>query len=61
MQAQAQAILKVIASVGVEQAEMELTDVVRTMVYVRNINDTDAVAKAHLEVFGSVRPASTLV
>lgn len=57
---QTQAILKVIAGV-VEKAEMTLGDVVRTVVYVRDINDADAVAKAHLEVFGGIRPASTLV
>lgn len=57
---QTQAILKVIKGV-VEKAEMSLEDVVRTVVYVRDINDADAVAKAHLEVFGGIRPSSTLV
>ena len=36
-------------------------DVVRTVVYVRDIADADGVARAHLEVFDAVRPASTLV
>lgn len=45
----------------IEKAEMTIADVVRTVVYVRDINDADAVAKAHLEVFGDIRPSSTLV
>jgi Putative translation initiation inhibitor, yjgF family len=57
---QAQAILKVVTGV-IEEAKMNIGDVVRTVVYVRDINDADAVAKAHLEVFGEIRPASTLV
>ncbi len=36
-------------------------DVVRTRLYVTDINDTDAVLRAHGEVFGSIRPAATLV
>jgi enamine deaminase RidA (YjgF/YER057c/UK114 family) len=35
--------------------------VVRTITYVTNIDDMEQVAKAHFEVFGSVRPAATLV
>ena len=34
---------------------------VRTVIYVTNIDDKDAVAKAHHEVFGDVMPAATLV
>lgn len=37
------------------------TDVVRTVVYLRDINDAEDVARAHLETFDKVRPASTLV
>lgn len=38
-----------------------LGDVVRTRIYLVDINDADAVLRAHGEVFGDVRPAATLV
>ena len=34
-------------------------DVVRPRVYVTNMADLEAIARAHAEAFGSVRPAST--
>lgn len=36
-------------------------DVVRTITYVTNIDEMPQVAKAHHEVFGDIKPASTLV
>ena len=36
-------------------------DVVRTVIYVTDIGDADLVGRAHSEVFGNVRPASTMV
>ncbi len=38
-----------------------LHNVVRTVVYVRDIEDADLVARAHFESFDKIRPASTLV
>ena len=49
-------IEKALADAGASSA-----DVVRTVVYLRDINDAEEVAKAHLEMFDKVRPASTLV
>jgi enamine deaminase RidA (YjgF/YER057c/UK114 family) len=38
-----------------------LRDVVRTRIFVRRIEDWEAVARVHGERFGAVRPANTLV
>ena len=46
---------------ALEQLGADLTDVVRTRVYVRNTDDWEAVAQVHGEVFAAVRPATTLV
>ena len=35
--------------------------VVRTVIYVTAIDDAESVGRAHREVFGGVRPASTMV
>lgn len=58
--AQARAALVIIGKALID-AGASAADVVRTVVYLRDINDADEVAKAHLEVFDKVRPASTLV
>jgi len=36
-------------------------DVVRTVIYVTDINDMPEVSRAHFAVFGDVRPVSTMV
>ena len=43
------------------QAGASFDDVVRTVTYVTDIGDESLVARAHLEAFESVLPASTLV
>lgn len=58
--AQARAALAIIEN-ALGDAGANLHDVVRTVVYLRDINDAEDVARAHLESFDKIRPASTLV
>ena len=46
---------------ALEQAGASLTDVVRTRIYLVDIDRQDELARAHREAFGEIRPASTLV
>jgi enamine deaminase RidA (YjgF/YER057c/UK114 family) len=57
---QTQYILRKIEA-ALEQAGARLDDVVRTRVYVARLDDWRAVARAHGEVFETIRPANTLV
>ena len=43
------------------QAGADMTGVVRTRIFMADMGDFDAVAKAHGEAFGEIRPATTIV
>ena len=58
--AQTRAILEIVGR-ALAEAGFGLEDVVRTRMLVTRTEDIDAVATAHGQVFGEIRPAATLV
>ncbi|QLP97470.1 MAG: RidA family protein [Rhodoblastus sp.] len=52
-----------LAVIGAALSELgsDFSDVVRTVVYVKDIADEAQVARAHSEIFARIRPAATMV
>jgi enamine deaminase RidA (YjgF/YER057c/UK114 family) len=50
-----------IIKVALEQAGANFEDVVRTRMFLARAEDWEEVGRAHGEVFGTIRPASTMV
>lgn len=58
--AQARDALRRIES-ALRDAGAELTDVIRTRIFVTDISQWQAVGAVHAEVFGDIRPVATMV
>jgi enamine deaminase RidA (YjgF/YER057c/UK114 family) len=57
---QARAAMSIIEN-ALREVGSSLAAVVRTVIYVTDLDEAELVARAHREVFGDVRPAATLV
>ena len=57
---QTKRVLEIIAT-ALKEAGADLKDVVRSRIFITNIDDWQAVGKAHGEIFADIRPAATML
>lgn len=57
---QTKAIIEV-AKKSLEELGADLSNVIRTRIYCTNIDQWQAIGKAHQEAFGTIKPVATLV
>lgn len=60
VRAQAHRCLEIVSD-ALAEAGASVNDVVRTRMYIIDVNDAEIVGRVHGEVFGDVRPAATMV
>jgi enamine deaminase RidA (YjgF/YER057c/UK114 family) len=53
-------ILKIIEN-ALKQLGASMEDVVRTRIYLKHVDDWEAVGRAHGEYFGKIKPVSTMI
>ena len=57
---QTKRILQIIGS-SLEEAGASITDVIRTRIFVTDISSWEEIGRAHCEVFGKIKPATSMV
>ena len=58
--AQTKRIFQIIGS-SLEEAGASITDVIRTRIFVTDISSWEEIGRAHSEVFGKIKPATSMV